>query len=136
MRYFKIYLLVMVLLSGTVSSPTYADSNVPPEIQKMHAFLGLMQKFYGIVGSMHKVSGDPTEAAIMQMFKIQEIYEKQGKKADAAMVFKRVLKESTNPTIRNAAAIMLGDLLKETGRSQEAIEILNKALNENIKRAE
>ena len=49
---------------------------------------------------------------------------------------REVFVDSHNPTIRNSAYMMFGDVLKETGRSDEAIELLRRGLNENIKAAE
>ena len=132
----KMVFLTSIITAFSISPLAQADSNIPPEVEKMHAFLGLMQKFYSIVDSMNKVSSDPTEAAIMQMFKIQEIYEQRGEKAKAAEVFRRVLQESKNPTLRNAATIMLGDVLKDTGQADAAITALTNGLIENVKRAE
>ena len=75
----------------------------------MQLFLNLMQDFFGIIESMYEVSSNPEEAAIFQMHKIQEVYEEQGNKARAITVFEEILEESSNPTIRNAAYLMLGD---------------------------
>jgi len=136
MHLIKSTIAIVALSLLPYSSPVYAESNIPPEIEKMHAFLGLMQEFYGIVNSMNQVSADPTQAAIMQMFKIQEIYEQKGKKAEAAEIFRQVLKDSNNPTLRNAATFMLGDVLKDSGQKDEAIAVLKKGLNENLKRAQ
>ena len=47
-----------------------------------------------------------------------------------------MLENSRNPAIRNAAYILLGDTLKETGRSDEAIELLRQGLAENVKAAQ
>jgi len=134
MNYLKSSIAIILLSVLPYTTPVYAGSNVPPEIEKMHSFLELMQKFYGIVDSMNRTSSDPTQAAIMQMFKIQEIYEQKGNKADSAEVFRQVLKDSNNPTLRNAATLMLGDILKDSGQRDEAIAVLKKGLNENIKR--
>ncbi len=79
---------------------------------------------------------DPEMAAILQMQKIQEAYEDSGNKALAQDVFRRVLAESDNQTIRNAAYLMLGDSLKETGRTEEAVEVYQRALAENVKAAD
>ena len=51
-------------------------------------------------------------------------------------VLKEVLDESRNPTIRNAAYMLLGDTLKETGRADEALEYLRRGLDENIEAAQ
>jgi hypothetical protein len=47
-------------------------------------------------------------------------------------VLQEVLAKSRNPAIRNAAYMMLGDTLKETGRSDEAIKLLRQGLDENV----
>ena len=67
------------------------------------------------------------------MQKIQEVYEQRGDKARSVDVLKDVLEQSDNPTIRNAAYLMLGDTLKESGRASEAIDVLREGLAENIK---
>lgn len=131
----KIAILVISVSLANYAGTLSAKENIPPEVHKMQAFLSLMQQFYGIVDSMDSVSNDPTKAAIMQMFKIQEIYEQRGEKAKAASIFRKVLKDTKNPALRNAATIMLGDLLKDTGQSNAAIEALSQGLNENVKRA-
>jgi hypothetical protein len=43
-----------------------------------------------------------------------------------------VLKDSRSTAIRNAAYVKLGDILKETGRTDEAIALLREGLSENI----
>ncbi len=67
------------------------------------------------------------------MQKIQEAYEQLGQKARAADVLRSVLKDSDNTTIRNAAYMLLADNLKDTGRADEALELLRQGLAENIK---
>ena len=72
----------------------------------------------------------------MQMQKIQEVYEERGEKVHAVEVLQNVLNETRNLTIRNAAYLMLGDTLKEAGRTDDAIEMLRDALSENIEAAQ
>ena len=43
-----------------------------------------------------------------------------------------VMNKTDNPVIRNAASIMLGDALNETGRASEAVKVLQEALNDNL----
>ena len=102
----------------------------------MEQFLGIMESYFGIIDSTHEISSDAEKSAIFQMQKIQEVYEERGEKARAIDVFRQVLKDSNNPTIRNAAYMMLGDALKETGRADEAVQLLSEGLRENIKNAE
>jgi len=112
--------------------PLAAVAQSPDDLARMEQFLGIMQDYFAIIESTHGVSSDSEKAAIVQMQKIQEVYEQRGEKARAAAVFERVLEESSNPTIRNAAYMFLGDLLKETGNADQALEILQQGLDENI----
>ena len=98
----------------------------------MQQFLGIMQDYFAIIESTYTVSSDSEKAAIVQMQKIQEVYEQRGEKARAAAVFEQVLEDSNNQTIRNAAYMFLGDLLKETGNADQALELLQQGLDENI----
>ena len=103
------------------------------DLELMQTFLNIMTDYFAIIESTHDVASDPEKAAIMQMQKIQEVYEQRGEKARSTEVLKQVLENSDNAAIRNAAYIMLGDTLKETGRASEALEYLQKGLEENIK---
>ncbi len=106
------------------------------ELELMQTFLEIMTDYFSIIEATHEISSDAEKAAIMQMQKIQEVYEERGEKARSVEVLKEVLNESRNPAIRNAAYLMLGDTLKETGRADEAIEMLRKGLDENIEAAQ
>jgi tetratricopeptide (TPR) repeat protein len=108
----------------------------PEKLKLMQTFLSIMTDYLEIIESTHDISSDPEKAAIMQMQKIQEVYEQRGEKARSMDVLKQVLQDSENQAIRNAAYMLIGDTLKETGRSDEAIEFLRQGLNENIKAAE
>ncbi len=122
---------VTLLLAFAPSS--HAQSS--DDLRKMQTFLDIMTSYFQIIESSHSISSDSEKAAIMHMQKIQEVYEERGEKARTADVLREVLSESRNPTIRNAAYLMLGDLLKEGGRADEAIEALRDGLDENIKAA-
>lgn len=112
-----------------------ANAQSTDELQLMQTFLAIMTDYFQIIESTHEISEDPEKAAIMQMQKIQEVYEERGEKARAVAVLKKVLEDSNNTTIRNAAYMMIGDTLKETGRADEALEYLQRGLSENIKAA-
>jgi uncharacterized protein HemY len=43
-----------------------------------------------------------------------------------------VLETSRNEAVRATAYVMLGDILKETGRTDEAVQVLREGLNESI----
>ncbi len=48
------------------------------QIQLMQTFLDLMTQYYAIIESTHDIASDSEKAAIMQMQKIQEVYEDRG----------------------------------------------------------
>lgn len=116
--------------------PGIASAQTQDELNLMQQFLAIMTDYFEIIESTHAVSADPEKAAIMQMQKIQEVYEERGEKARAIETFREVLKSSNNPTIRNAAFFMLGDALKETGRADEAVKLLQEGLQENVRNAQ
>lgn len=124
-------LLIVVCLTITPAKAQSAD-----EIDRLTSFLTLINDYFAVIESTHSINDDPEKAAILQMQKIQEVFEERGEKARSVNVFKNVLAQSRNQTIRNGAYLLLGDTLKETGRHDEAIEMLEAALAENIKAAE
>lgn len=102
----------------------------------MQAFLEIMTDYMDIIEATHEISSDPGKAAILQMQKIKETFEERGEKSRAVEALKQVLENSRNPAIRNAAYFLLGDTLKESGRSAEAIELLRQGLAENVQAAQ
>jgi len=128
-------LAVLIALSGCFLVPAGVNAQAPEDLEKMQQFLGIMTSYFDIIESTYDINSDAEKAAIFQMQKIQEVYENRGEKARAIGVFQQVLKETDNPTIRNAAYMLLGDALKETGRADEAIRVLQEGLRENINNA-
>jgi len=106
------------------------------ELSRMQTFLGIMTDYMAIIETTHEISAAPEKAAILQMQKMKEIYEERGEKARVVEELRRVLDNSSNQAIRNAAYVLMSDTLKETGRSAEAIELLREGLAENLKAAE
>ena len=106
------------------------------DLALMQTGLARMTDYFHIIEATHDIASDPEKAAILQMTKIQEVYEERGEKARSADVLKKVLADSNNQAIRNAAYMLLGDTLKETGRADEALQLLRKGLDENIKAAD
>lgn len=111
-------------------------SQAQEDLQRMQFFLNIMSDYMDIIEASHGINSDPEKAAMMQMQKIKEIYEDRGEKRQVSEVLREVLQGSKNPTIRNAAYMMLGDTLKETGRSDEAVKLMREALKENIQAAQ
>jgi regulator of sigma D len=122
--------LLVVAVSGNARAQELDD------LALMQSFLDLMSQYFAIIESTHDITSDAEKAAIMQMQKIQEVYEERGDKARSVVVLKKVLDESDNRAIRNAAYLMLGDTLKESGQASEAIAVLERGLKENIEAAD
>ena len=116
------------LLTG---APAYASEAA--ELARMQQFISLMQGYFEVIHATHAVASDPEKSAILQLQKIQEIYEERGDKAEAITVLRDVVDSTPNPTIRNAAAMMLADALNETGRASQAVEVLQSVLSTNLK---
>jgi hypothetical protein len=109
-----------------------ARAQQPEELERARAFMGLVTDYMAIIEASYSISSSPEKAAIMQMQKIKEANEERGEKARTVEMLRKVLEESSNPTIRNAAYALLGDTLKESGRAAEAAQVLMQGLQENV----
>ena len=112
-----------------------ADPLKDVNFEQIEDFLGVMQSFFGLVKTVHEISEDPEKSAVLQMFKIQELYEKKGNKAKAIPVFKGVIKDTKSVAIRNAAYWLIGETLKEAGEHDRAIDEFKDALRLNLEKA-
>lgn len=126
----------LIAAAGLIAAAPAAPAQSMDELSRMQTFLGIMTDYMAIIETTHEISAEPEKAAILQMQKMKEIYEERGEKARVVEELSRVLENSSNPAIRNAAYVLMSDTLKETGRSAEAIELLRKGLAENLKAAE
>ncbi len=135
MRMLKTLTIVTTASFLLISAPAARAQSID-DLALMQTFLEIMEDYFGIIESTHEVASNPEMAAIMQMQKIQEVYEERGNKAESVEVLLQVLEDSNNQTIRNAAYLMLGDTLKETGRADDALEYLQQGLAENIRAAD
>lgn len=135
MRMAKSVFLAAAAASLLAAAPA-ARAQSADDLATMQAFLEIMTDYMDIIETTHEISSDPEKAAILQMQKIKEIFEERGEKARTVEALKQVLENSRNPAIRNATYILLGDTLKESGRSAEAIELLRQGLAENVEAAQ
>ncbi len=120
-------LVAAVLAPG----PVYAAEM--DDLGTMERFIGVMQGYYSLIDDVYDVASNPDKAAILQLQKIGEIYKNRGDRAESIAVLTDVVERSKSPTVRNAAAIMLAEALNETGRATQAVEVLKKALDGNLK---
>lgn len=125
--------IALVLVLGI--APLQSHAEPADQLKTMQSYLTIMDSYYEIIDSTHAIASDSEKTAILQMQKIQEAYEQLGQKAKAADILRNVLKDSNNMTIRNAAYLLLADNLKDTGRRDEAIKLLQQGLKENISAA-
>lgn len=121
-----------VLASAVLAFSPSANAQSADDLRTMQTFLDIMDSYFGIIESTYEISSDVEKSAIFQLQKIQEVYEERGEKARSIDVFREVLQQTDNPTIRNAVYMLISDTLKETGRTDEAIKILRQGLSENI----
>lgn len=135
MRTFKNFSIGIAATMLLALTPV-AHAQSADDLRTMQTFLDIMNSYFDIIESTHAITSDVEKAAIMQMHKLQEVYEERGEKSAVAGILREVLEDSENPTIRNSAYIMLGDILKESGRTDEAIELLRRGLDENVTAAD
>ena len=131
MKIRKFFVAPIALVIAFSVTPAYAAQ--ADNLATMQQFLGVMEGYYGIIEATYEVARDPDKSAILQMQKIEEFYKKRGDRAEAIAVLEDVLNRTKRPAVRNAAAVMLADALNETGRGTQAVEVLKKALEENLK---
>jgi lipopolysaccharide biosynthesis regulator YciM len=124
--------LVSVTATLLLATAPAANAQSQEDLALMQTFLDIMTDYLHIIESTHVIVSDSEKAAIMQMQKIQEAYEERGEKARVADVLRNVLETSRNEAVRAAAYVMLGDILKETGRTDEAVQVLREGLSESI----
>ncbi|HEC29478.1 MAG TPA: hypothetical protein ENI65_07825 [Gammaproteobacteria bacterium] len=131
-------ILACTLLLATSMAPVQVSA-APPEpeqteqLQRMRTLIGLLQDFMNVIESVHAMSDNPEKAAIYQMYKIEEIYKARGQSKRAIKLFQNILNKTDNLAIRNAVYMRLGDLQKNH-RNNDALEIYEQALKENINR--
>ena len=125
MRTFKTFAISITATLLLVAAPG-AHAQTQDDLRLMQTFLSIMTDYFEIT----------EKAAIMQMQKIKEVYEDRGEKVRSVEVLREVLDKSSSPAIRNAAFMLLGDTLKDAGRTDEALEYLRRGLAENIQAAE
>ncbi len=124
-------LAVIIISSGLWFSTSV---NAKEDFVAMAGMVNLMDSFFGLMDSVYEMNADNEKAVLLQMHAIEEIYKQQGKHKDAVAMYRRVLDTSNNATVRNIAHHRMADVLKESGELDAAVEVLNGALVETLKR--
>lgn len=131
MKTMKILAPVLISIVCVTGMPAHAQQ--AEQLEQMQRFIGLMEGYYRIIDGMHAIASDADKAAILQLQKIEEIYKQRGDRAEAIAVLRDAMERAKSPAVRNAASIMLADALNETGQASEAVSVLRKALDANLK---
>jgi predicted negative regulator of RcsB-dependent stress response len=113
--------------------PLAARADEASELAQMQQFIEVMQGYYEIIDRIHAIASDREKATIQQLQKIDELYKNRGDRAASIKVMQRVIGSSQSETVRNAVAIMLADALNETGRTDQAIELLDNSITRSLK---
>ena len=121
-----------ILITGSLQSGTV----MADEFTEMTRMVGLMQNFFGLMESVYDNASNPERAALLQMNTMEDIYKERGQHAEMIPVYRKMLSETKQPTIRRIIYMRLADTLKETGRPDEAIKLLEEALRETVEHAE
>ena len=125
-------LLIALFFVAILSTSPVARAE--ENFEAMARMVNLMDSFFGLMDSVYEMNADNEKAVLLQMHAIEEIYKKQGKHKEAVTMYRRVLDNSKNPTVRNMAYHRMADVLKESGDLETSIEVLNAALTETLKR--
>ena len=124
--------IALCLLLGLAHGVPQAAADDMTELQQMDQFIDIMQGYFAIIEATYAVAADRDKAAILQMQKIKELMDETGQRSRAVEIFRDVLKRTSRPAVRNAAALLLSETLKEAGDTREAADVLLNALNANL----
>jgi tetratricopeptide (TPR) repeat protein len=122
--------LSAVLLAALAIPAAAAER--PTDLTTMSQFVEVMKGYFDVIERIHGVAADADKAAIQQLQKIDEIYKNRGERAESIKVLQKVVDGSGSATVRNAAVIMLADALNETGRGEQALAALERAMERNL----
>ena len=120
-----------IVLAAALLLPGPSALAAEPGMEELSRFLDFVQRYYALLDSVHTVAESPQRTAIMHLQKMKEIHEDRGDVAAAADGLRKVLDSSDDATVRNAARMMLVDVLRETGRASEALRVIEEGLAEN-----
>lgn len=120
------------LLSAPLGEDSFEMRGQRAEQLKMR--LGMLERYLNVVESVHSIADDPEKAVIFQLQQLEDIYKKQRNFDKVLDLYKNVLNKTSNQAVRNAATMKLGQLLRRTGRGNEAEQLMRNALEENMKK--
>ncbi|HEY5604862.1 MAG TPA: hypothetical protein VIM41_17295 [Gammaproteobacteria bacterium] len=129
-----IAILFLALLPSVILAAPFEDDSSEERVDKMQQRLQVLDRYLQVVESVHSIADDPEKSIVFQLQQLEDIYRKQRNPQKIVALYQDVLKNTANPTIRNAASMKLVHLLKRAGRDDEAEALTRNALEENLKR--
>ncbi|MEM8934680.1 MAG: tetratricopeptide repeat protein [Acidobacteriota bacterium] len=121
--------LILVGLTATlvlISAPTLADETEQTE------FIGVMHGYLQVAEQYTALTTRSDSAVYFAIEGIVEVYERRGELDKAVQHLEKILDaHGENQAIRNLVRFKLRDLYNETGRSQRALEELDRIIAEN-----
>lgn len=102
------------------------------DIAKYRGYVDLMQSYYDVIITTHDISEDAVVSAVFQLQKIGDFYKEAGETEKVLGIYESILAKTKNQTVRNAAYNLLSERYRELGRHKDGIEVLQKALEENL----
>lgn len=140
-RYVKsmgiIILLFSAMFSAQILSSPMDEEGLGMKGQRaeqMKMRLGMLERYLNVVESVHSIADDPEKSVIFQLQQLEDIYKKQRNFDKILDLYKSVLNKTSNQAVRNAVSMKLGQLLRRTGRGNEAEQLMRNALEENMKK--
>ncbi|WP_455375034.1 hypothetical protein [Kaarinaea lacus] len=129
-----IALTAFLMLSpiSAMSAPFDDDGNFD-RAERMQMRLKVVERYLGIVESIHSISDDSEKTVLYQLQQLEDIYKKQRDPAKIVTLYQDVLKNTSNQTVRNAATMKLTQIYKRLGKDQAAEDLARNSLNENLK---
>lgn len=127
-------IMVMGLFIGSLcvmTSPAKAQMN-PENLQMMQKFLELMHSYLEISGQWYELVSNRDLAIYLAIDGIVELYEQKGNKLDAVPVLRDLMKRyGSNRTVRTMIRFKIRDILKDSGKVDEALKELMQIIEEN-----
>jgi tetratricopeptide (TPR) repeat protein len=126
-------LLIAATTLGLPPSAARAEAPAAEQAERVRLKLDILNRYLEIVSSFHGIAKDPEKSAIFTLQQLEDVYKKQNKPAEVEALYARTLKDSKNRVLRTVAYTKLSEIYKNSGRHDEAIALLQKALDENLK---
>ena len=123
--------LIAAAAIAALALPAHAADNA--DIDKMRAQLSLFHQYFEVVTDVYAVAHDPEKAAVLDLQQLEDAYKARNKPDEVTAMYQKIIKDSRNQTLRNVAYMKLADIYKRAGRLEDQSNLLQKALDENVK---